>query len=620
MRRLLGGLCAVALPAMGADLAVTNYESAETLRYPLVLLRGTLPDATLDRVTVVNASSTRSTREMVGNAHRGRFKALAELVPGKNTLRIAAGEATATFVLHYQPQTNPYKVRAVHFTDRTGDPTYQTPFTDEPQDYRAKWDASLKLLQTFTADEMHRLGHGRRTFNLELDDDGNVMVHVVKGRGSFEELQQMSGGAAYGASTQAIAEQLPKGPFKDVVNVAFSRHVKETGRATAYAALGGGDTALMGGACFYTWPTGVARIHDTFMSVAQIDERLFHADDIGRYAVWATAATTIGSGLHELGHALTLPHTRNYGNGIMRRGADTLNRYLGFVDPPCRWHKESREFKDGEEPCWSDVCAAALAPSRWLALDARDYTDENTIRFELDVRTSELVVRSDNGLAFACVEVPGEAERFDGRANLRDLPKELRLPLSDIARDYQTSRLTIRAMDGMGHYRHTSLKGLLSMETNLTTGKPATASMESASEHSANAAVDGDLGTYWDASPYPQWLQVDLKRAANIDEIRLYAYADGGRSYQYTIEGSLDGKAWSRLVDAGTAREVSTDQGYRHVLPPTALRHLRVTMLKNSANPGVHVRELRVFEPGAPRTVTPYVTLKSLFEAGAPTK
>lgn len=611
---LLGILSVHAAEDARPQIAVANYANGETVRYPLVLLRGTLSDATLESVTVINESSKLDSREMAGNARKGRFKALAELVPGKNRLVVQADKSRLPFTLTYKPQTNPYKIRAVLFADKTGDPTYDTPFKDDSQDYKAKWDASLKLLQTFTADEMHRQGYGRKTFNLELDDNGKVIVHIVKGRGSFEEMQKISGYDAYDASGAAIGEQLPAGHFKNLVCVAFSRHIKGTGAATAYAALGGGDVALMGGACFYAWPTGVKNIRKTFMGDEQIDEMNFHADDVGRFAVWATAATTVGSGLHEIGHALTLPHTKNYSNGIMLRGADTLNRYLGFVDPPCRQHKEYREFNDDGEPCWSDVCAASLAASRWMAMDDRRYTEKNTIGYSLDAGTGDVVVRSEEGLAFVCVEIPGASEKFDKRASLASLPKEIRLPLADIAKYYKTSKLTLRAEDGMGHYRDAFLAEMLARELNLTTGKPVTASREAAPDHPAAAAVDGDMGSYWDANPYPQWLQVDLEKVVVIDEVHLYGYVGEGRYYQYTIELSVDGQAWSKVVDASRSEEVSTDHGYRHPFSASPARYVRVNMLKNSANPGVHIRELRVFEPGKPRSVAVYAKLKALFE------
>ena len=591
------------LPLMPRPIAVTNYKDGETVRYPLVLLRGALTDQSLKAVRVVNESSTLGSREMAGLAHQGRFKAFAELVPGENRLTVRAGKEQAVLVLSYEPQTNPYKVRAVHFTDNTGDPTYESQSRDDPQDYRAKWDAGLKLLQTFTADEMHRHGHGRKTFNLELGQDGKVIVHIVKDRRGFDELQKLNGLHAYGSAAGAIHQQLPRGPFKHLVCVAFSRHVKGTGKATAYGALGGGDVALMGGACFYTWPTGVTDITRTFTSDAPINKDEFHADDIGRFAVWATAATTLGAGLHELGHAFTLPHPRRHYHGIMGRGGDRLNRYVGFFDPPSRWHRDFREFKPDTEPYWSEVSAAALAPSRWFALDSREYTERNSIRFAIDPETAELVFRSDDGLAFAGVEMPGAAEKFDPRAGLALLPKELRVPLVEIMTQHKTSRLTVRAVDGMGHYRHVALRELLEFRSNLTTGKPVKASAAHPN-HPPERAVDGlaNRKSYWDADPYPQWLQVDLGKAVKLDRMQPFFYWDGRRYYQYTIEVSANGTDWTQVVDRSATAEKTTSEGELHAIQPVEARYVRVNMLKNSANPGVHISELRVFEPGQPLT------------------
>jgi hypothetical protein len=46
----------------------------------------------------------------------------------------------------------------------------------------------------------------------------------------------------------------------------------------------------------------------------------------------------------------------------------------------------------------------------------------------------------------------------------------------------------------------------------------------------------------------------------------------------------------------------ATDQGYRCKFEPVDARYIRATLTKNSANPGLHIVEIRAFEPklGAP--------------------
>ena len=65
-----------------------------------------------------------------------------------------------------------YVLRVVYFVpkDREPDPNMNT-----------KLDTMVKDIQKFYADEMERHGFGRKTFNFETDENGNVKVHHVKG-------------------------------------------------------------------------------------------------------------------------------------------------------------------------------------------------------------------------------------------------------------------------------------------------------------------------------------------------------------------------------------------------------------------------------------------------------
>lgn len=130
---------------------------------------------------------------------------------------------------------------------------------------------------------------------------------------------------------------------------------------------------------------------------------------------------------------------------------------------------------------------------------------------------------------------------------------------------------------------------------NLTTGKQVTAS---ANAGTAILAVDGvaEKDEHWSAMPGPGSLTVDLERAVRLGELRLYTWWGDDRHYQYTIEVSADGKNWQKLVNASGNTEKTSPQGYRHTIPPTRARYIRVDLLKNSANPAVHLCELRAYE------------------------
>ncbi|WP_411845121.1 family 20 glycosylhydrolase [Roseibacillus persicicus] len=134
-------------------------------------------------------------------------------------------------------------------------------------------------------------------------------------------------------------------------------------------------------------------------------------------------------------------------------------------------------------------------------------------------------------------------------------------------------------------------------ETNLTTNKPVTAS-SAEPNGKASYAVDGivDRDFHWDGSGgAPQWMQIDLEASQVLKRIQVITYWDGNRHYQYKVELSLDGENWNEVVDFSKNTEPATDKGFTHEFDPLISRYIRVTMLHNSANPGLHLVEVRAY-------------------------
>ena len=131
--------------------------------------------------------------------------------------------------------------------------------------------------------------------------------------------------------------------------------------------------------------------------------------------------------------------------------------------------------------------------------------------------------------------------------------------------------------------------------SNLALDKPVTVSSFEADSY-PEYAVDGDatLTHWWGANPYPQWLEVDLLSVSQLDQLQLWTYWGGGRHYQYTIEVSVDGVGWTPVADMSTNTTPSTAAGFTHDATGVQARFVRVNMLANSANPGVHIVELEV--------------------------
>ncbi len=120
--------------------------------------------------------------------------------------------------------------------------------------------------------------------------------------------------------------------------------------------------------------------------------------------------------------------------------------------------------------------------------------------------------------------------------------------------------------------------------------------------HPAEHAVDGVIErdkAWWATGPAS--LSLDLGKKQRVLAFTVVTYWGANRSYQYTIEVSEDGKDWQQAVDMSKNAKVATWMGYQHnfkVNMPTGFscRYVRLNMLSNTANPGVHVVEFGVYD------------------------
>jgi arabinogalactan endo-1,4-beta-galactosidase len=120
----------------------------------------------------------------------------------------------------------------------------------------------------------------------------------------------------------------------------------------------------------------------------------------------------------------------------------------------------------------------------------------------------------------------------------------------------------------------------------------ATASSGSAT---ARQAIDGDPTTSWsadDARGQP-WLTVDL--GGVYDNLRKVwvVFADPDAVYQYVVEGSSDGRRWTRIADRSDNWACS--RGAVHLFTRPGTRFVRLTIVGVSGCARVGVCELQVF-------------------------
>ena len=132
-------------------------------------------------------------------------------------------------------------------------------------------------------------------------------------------------------------------------------------------------------------------------------------------------------------------------------------------------------------------------------------------------------------------------------------------------------------------------------EAKLTAGLKASA-LKSQPGRDPSFAIDGDLETLWcppDGNTGHTW-QLDLSTARDISGAKIVWQVDGQR-YQYTVEGSADGKEWVMLSDQ-TKNELKTREHTVSIYHKN-IRYIRVTPTGLPKNLWGGLREVEVFGP-----------------------
>lgn len=113
----------------------------------------------------------------------------------------------------------------------------------------------------------------------------------------------------------------------------------------------------------------------------------------------------------------------------------------------------------------------------------------------------------------------------------------------------------------------------------------------------ANNGNHDDNILHWATKQWPAWIRFDLPEARPVAEVRVWFFASGGKSFQYVIEGSVDGIAWRPLVDRRDHDGPESLRGEAWVLPePVQVRALRLTVTGSSKpEDGVQLLEIDAY-------------------------
>ncbi|HOZ44966.1 MAG TPA: alpha-N-acetylglucosaminidase TIM-barrel domain-containing protein [Candidatus Hydrogenedentes bacterium] len=148
---------------------------------------------------------------------------------------------------------------------------------------------------------------------------------------------------------------------------------------------------------------------------------------------------------------------------------------------------------------------------------------------------------------------------------------------------------------------------VIAQEKSLTTGKPVSCSayLPAYPPERANDGWRQDTDSYWavDVGMDPEcWWQVDLESPTRVGRVVVVLYYGDERSYEFTVQASVDGETWALVADYRGKPQRATRAGVTCRFAPRMARYLRVQVTGNSANTGRHLVEVMAFdEQGAQR-------------------
>ena len=281
----------VAAPA--TLLRVTNLTDGEILRYSMVLV-----DGTFDGGATLTITAEPSDTALSFTNNGTRFRCLADLRPGPNTLTLTDSHGSVALNLVFTPPTATdyrYKVWYVVPSDEAEAPA-------DP-DWYVHFGLQAKLMQSWMAEDQQRAGNGRLTFYPLLDSSNNIDV-----------------GKLVVSQTRAQAEALNTGMFGEVWNqipapYKDGRHKNVVFSSVAFNALSSGDLAYVG-AYMNIFPNSAAEMTGRLLSTAS-----YGSDSL-------TFASYSGVTLHEIIHGLHSIWHDTSPNNIMGGGGYDISRYF----------------------------------------------------------------------------------------------------------------------------------------------------------------------------------------------------------------------------------------------------------------------------------------------------
>jgi hypothetical protein len=236
--------------------------------------------------------------------------ARAEIAP-----KVAAARAILDKWQANEPQRAQRKLHIVYWTPADREPAPQ---------HRERLSKILEDIRTFYANEMQRLGFGRRTFELDHTADGLVKIHLARGAKPYAEYKVESGSEIRRDCVPSLKNAGVEADKETIVifcNMANWDAEKRTINQNSPYYAGGSPRS----GTAWQVDSPILNLDGLTETVERVTDGQYKNITLGRYN-----SIFIGGIAHELGHALSLPHCRErpderaaFGTALMGSGNRT---------------------------------------------------------------------------------------------------------------------------------------------------------------------------------------------------------------------------------------------------------------------------------------------------------
>ena len=176
------------------SITITNVQHGDVLSYSLPLIEGDVI-SNCDVIEIHVWNDANPAASVSWPVKDDRFKALVQLLPGDNVIKLRCDDVIETFLLVYKPLARKHYVRPIYIVCSDDDGRFQAPpnVDNSVENAQKRIILGAKLIQTFTAEKLHEHGLGRRTFQLECNRFGEPVCHVYKSSLTLQKALAMAG-------------------------------------------------------------------------------------------------------------------------------------------------------------------------------------------------------------------------------------------------------------------------------------------------------------------------------------------------------------------------------------------------------------------------------------------